>query len=91
LRTDPPADARQGILILKYPYCLRHIAITYSLNKTRDVYFYRAAFSTGMLGALDAAVCLGFSLLSTIAQSNFIKISTSQLGVLPGHWLSIKV
>jgi len=76
LRTDPSTDTRQAILIFEYPYCFRHITITDSPDKGRDIYLYRAAINAVGLGALDAAACFGFSLLSTIAQRNLVEISS---------------
>jgi hypothetical protein len=74
LRADPPANTRQAILTFQYPYCFRHIPIPYSLDKIGNIYIDGTTIDTIALGTLDAAACLNFSLLSTIAQSNFIKI-----------------
>ncbi|MBA7658278.1 hypothetical protein ES703_66227 [subsurface metagenome] len=62
LRADPPADAGQGILVLEYPHRLRHITFINRLDETGNVYPYRAAINAGVLGTLDAAACLFFSL-----------------------------
>ena len=90
LGTYASADSRQGAGLVDNLISALKIALLNLCDEFRNVDGNRAAALAGLLGAVQAAVCLVDSLLLGVAKSYFLEVLVADVRVLNGHFVLLK-